>query len=508
MTAADPAALRRSFYLLLAAVSVGIAAAKIVGAENVYEPSRYKPATRQSFGADRDPEAIPERVWPKTRPEPTPTFSSNDKSRWATIRALVDEGTYVVGRRSNFRDRTGPWDDTGIIFEPDYQSLDKVMDPETGAFYSSKPPLLPTVLAGEYWLLKRLVGWSIDRDRWYVICTILLTVNVLPLVVYLVLLARLIEDHAATDFGRLLVFTTACCGTFLTTFSATLNNHVPAAYCTLFAVYPLLRKGGTPATDSPGKLFASGFFAGLTAALEFPAAALAAGLLVPTLIARPGRTLASFLPGLLIPVVALFVCNYAALGRLLPAYSEFGGPWYNYPGSHWAKAGTPQAKGIDFAAEPKPVYAFHLLFGHHGWFSLTPVWLLGAAGLGGLAWRAGPPVKQFVTTRKPGQGGLWSLPLFGAVTVAVSVVVFLFYVWRTNNYGGLTSGPRWLFWLTPLWLLGTLPVADRLARSAAGRLLASVLLGLSVLSAFYPAWNPWRPSWIQQLCELTGWVRY
>ena len=112
----DPAALRRSFYLLLTAVSVGIAAAKNVGAENVYEPSRYKPPTETSFGSDRDKDSIPKRGWPKTRPEPTPTFSSNDKSRWATVRALVEEGTYVVGRRSNFQDKSGPWDDRGIVF--------------------------------------------------------------------------------------------------------------------------------------------------------------------------------------------------------------------------------------------------------------------------------------------------------------------------------------------------------------------------------------------------------
>ena len=37
MNDTDPAALRRSFYLLLTAVAVGIAVARIVGAENVIE---------------------------------------------------------------------------------------------------------------------------------------------------------------------------------------------------------------------------------------------------------------------------------------------------------------------------------------------------------------------------------------------------------------------------------------------------------------------------------------
>jgi hypothetical protein len=57
-------------------------------------------------------------------------------------------------------------------------------------------------------------------------------------------------------------------------------------------------------------------------------------------------------------------------------------------------------------------------------------------------------------------------------------------------------------------LLAIPPAADRLAGSRPGRVLAAVLLGASVLSAFYPAWNPWRPPWLLQLMEYTGWLRY
>lgn len=501
----NPSDLRRSFYLLLTAVAVGIAGAKVVGVENVYEPSRWMPPSEASHGGDRPTEAQPYRPWPKIRPEPTPMFGSNDRSRWATVRALAEEGTYVIGRRVNHEAKAPPFDDRGIIFEDGWTSIDKVMNPATGEYYSSKPPLMATVLAGEYWLLRKATGWSITHDRWWVCCFIMLTVNVLPFAVYLRLLANLIEDYGTTDFGKLFTFTAACCATFLTTFANTLNNHSPAAYCVLFAIYPLLRKGGTDPLDSPGKLFLSGFFAGLSAALELPAAAILGGLFVPLLIARPGRALAYFLPGALIPVVALFVCNYAALGQLLPAYSEFGGPWYNYPGSHWARKGTPDARGIDFADEPKQVYAFHLLVGHHGWFSLTPIWLLGLGGLIGLTATGLPQALRLLRTRDPGPD---RLPLFGALTLAMTVVLFAFYVWRTNNYGGNTSGPRWLFWLTPLWLLGTLPAADRVGRSKVGRVTAAVLLGLSVLSVFYPAWNPWRPPWIEQLLAVTDRVRY
>jgi hypothetical protein len=46
---ADAADTRRSVYLLLTAVAVAIAAAKVVGAENVYEPSRHASARGQGL---------------------------------------------------------------------------------------------------------------------------------------------------------------------------------------------------------------------------------------------------------------------------------------------------------------------------------------------------------------------------------------------------------------------------------------------------------------------------
>ena len=498
-TASDPS-FRWSCYHLLIAATVAIAAAKVVGAELLYEPSRYSAPTADGY-SKMPPD--PPRNWPFQRPEPTPIYSSNDRSRWATVRALVDEGTYVIGKRENFDRKTG-YTDTGIIFEDQYRSLDKVMDPETGLFYSSKPPLYPTMLAGGYLLLKKFLGWDIVGDRWYVICTLLMVFNVLPFGVYLFLLARIVEERGGTDFGRLLTFVTAAFGTFLMTFVPTVNNHLPGAFCVLFAVYPLLRKA---TSETTGGLIVAGFMAGLACTFEFPAAAFLAGLFALITATSPKRAVLIFLPAALVPVLALVLANQMAMGRVLPAYTEFGGPWYNYPGSYWAKAGTDAAKGIDFANETKDVYAFHLLFGHHGWFSLTPVWALALGGLVGGSWKAVPELAT--TFARFGKGTLESrmkfLPL---IILAVSTVVIGFYIYKTNNYGGFTSGPRWLFWLTPLWLLGLLPAADWLGRTTAGRWVAIVLMGISVFSVFYPSANPWRPPWVLQLLETEDWLRY
>ena len=94
---------------------------------------------------------------------------------------------------------------------------------------------------------------------------------------------------------------------------------------------------------------------------------------------------------------------------------------------------------------------------------------------------------------------------------SVGTVCVAFYILGVKpldrNYGGMTSGFRWVFWMAPLWLLAALPAADWLARRAAPAL-GYVLLGLSVLSASYPTWNPWTQPWLTNLFLYLGWEKF
>ena len=95
--------------------------------------------------------------------------------------------------------------------------------------------------------------------------------------------------------------------------------------------------------------------------------------------------------------------------------------------------------------------------------------------------------------------------MFAGAIAAVSLVVVCFYLARPpldRNYGGVSSGFRWVLWLAPLWAAAVVPAADELSRSRAGRALALLLVGVSVLSVAYPTWNPWSPPWIEQ------WIRH
>jgi hypothetical protein len=94
------------------------------------------------------------------------------------------------------------------------------------------------------------------------------------------------------------------------------------------------------------------------------------------------------------------------------------------------------------------------------------------------------------------------------LTLPLTIITFVFYVVRTNNYGGTASGPRWFFWLVPLWLLTMVPEADRWARRGGLRGLAYVLLAVSVGSVTYALNNPWRYSWLFVWLRDMGVVRY
>jgi hypothetical protein len=80
-------------------------------------------------------------------------------------------------------------------------------------YYSSKPPLLSTLLAGQYWLVKQATSLSLSepRDVWTVVRTMLVLTNVVPLVIALGLLARMIDEFGQSDWGRLFTFAAAAC---------------------------------------------------------------------------------------------------------------------------------------------------------------------------------------------------------------------------------------------------------------------------------------------------------
>lgn len=496
---------RRLAVKVLIVAALGVALGRLAAAERIYEPGmEAKRGGKSVFLAGKNP-------------TPTPMFGSNDRSRWATVRALVEDGTFVIGLRSRpdaalaalFAAATPleavtihavRLNDRGIIFTDGWQSVDKVLHPETGEFYSSKPPLLSTLMAGAYYPLHHGLGLSFENDTFLLVRLLVGLLNLLPLPLYLWLLHRVGERYSTQPWTAMFLVTAGAFGTLVSPFFITFSNHVPAVYAALFLLVTLLKIDRDGASAGAAWYVLAGLLAGFMAVNELPALAFAGMAFLILARVSVGKAVFAYLPMMLLPLLAQVGLTYLVLGRIVPVYAETSSVWYQYEGSHWLP--KPTSSGIDYAylKEDKYAYAFHLLVGHHGFFSLTPILLL---GLVGLLMGLKPP------TNRPSSEGPTALPWWLAPAVlVVSVVVIGFYLYKSNNYGGVTNGARWLMWLVPLWLVAMLPAVDRLARWRWGRGLALLLLLLSALSASYYDWSPWRHPWIYNAMDNAGAIPY
>lgn len=403
-----------------------------------------------------------------------PLQSANDRSRWCTVWSLVERGTYQIDTINEY----SRW-----------ASIDKVR--HENHFYSSKPPLYPTLVAGLYWLIKTTTGLNLNQDLNDVTHLILIAVNLIPMLLALMLICRMVELYARADLTRYFVVVSACFATLLTPFLLTLNNHSIAASSAVFTLYPLLRI----LVDGQQKkryFLLAGFFAMFTCCNELPAALF--GLITFGLLfkANPRLTLLVFSPAALVPLIGFFVTNYAATGGWKPFYMYYGTEKYLYEHkgvpSYWK---NPQ--GLDRNLDSPLVYFFHCALGHHGIFSLSPIYLL--------------TLFSWFRIRQAAQHKL--RPLLW-VSLALTVIVFGFYMTRTGNYnyGGNSSALRWMLWLTPFWLLSMIPLLDQLSSKRWLQIGGVICLLLSVFSAHYPQSNPWQAPWIFSWFKEAGWIQY
>jgi hypothetical protein len=474
----DHSALRRGVYLLLIAVSVGSMVGRIFSV-NAVDTIRLEKYLKDQKRSD----------WQKQRP----FLSSNDRSRWATVRSLVELGTYQIDK---------------IVSQPNWDTIDMVKHddqgrpapaPDDGHLYSSKPPLLATLMSAPYWLIYKLTGATLGDNPFAIGRPLLVLFNVLPMIVYFLVIARLAERFGVSDWGRLFVMTCATFGTFLSTFAVAVNNHLTAAVSAGIALDAALRIW----YDGERRLrwfFVAGFFAAFTAADELPALAFFAAVVIGLLYKAPVESCKALLPAALIVVAAAEGTNYLAHHSLAPPYAHRseGDNWYDYQfrrgdkvrDSYWSQ---PAARSPIDQGEPEVrEYIFHALIGHHGIFSLTPIWLFSFWGMFLLCLRRSPDWRAL-----------------GLLVTSVSLVCIAFYLSRPQedrNYGGMTSGFRWVFWFAPLWLVAMLPAADLVAARRWFRGLAIVFLALSVISVSYPTWNPWVHPWLLDFLESQHWV--
>ena len=414
-----------------------------------------------------------------------PLRSANDRSRWCTVRSLVDRGTYQIDDVIKYRG----WD-----------TIDKVR--HDGHFYSTKPPLFPTLIAGLYWTIKNTTGLTISRDTETVSRIILFLVNVVPFLIAMYCFWGILIAARFAAPVRLITLGLTAFTTMLVPFLTVLNNHTVGATSLVFALYAAVKifEGSQSKPASPnqtvsgrnGLFVLCGFFAAFTCCNELPAALFGLAIFLVLLRFDFKRTWMFFVPAALVPLGGFFVTNYLATGGWKPFYMYYGTEKYVYEHlgvpSYWS-----DPRGVDKARDSVPTYIFHCLIGHHGVFSLSPILFLMFPGY----WSG---------TRNNNR----NLRIIHFMGILLTVAIFAFYWKRTENYnyGGVSVALRWVLWLTPFWLLAIAETVD-VFRHRRWLPAVIILLGIpSIYSAWGPWQSPWQQPWIYNAMQIQGWIDY
>jgi len=233
---------------------------------------------------------------------------------------------------------------------------------------------------------------------------------------------------------------------------------------------------------SPRYFLCAGVFAAWTAANELPAFALFVAVGGWLFRSHPRETMKWFVPGALSVMLGFLFTLFFATNGVVPYYLQGG--LYHYEGSYWNNP-----RGINAATDSFLFYSFNMLVGHHGFFSLTPILVFGLVGL----------------CRHKNFAGLCAMGL------VLSVIMFFFLLFKTNNYGGGCHGLRWAFWLTPFYMLALPGGLSMLSSRPMARIMIGMALMASLVSSVLATGGergPWGTSWIHWCMRLTGTVRY
>jgi len=380
--------------------------------------------------------------------------SDNTRSRIITVERLVEKGTFA---------HLVPGDTT-----PFPLSIDAVM--VNNKMYSSKPPIYPMLMAAESFLLKCLTGWDFYSHRKEFIRYLTLLNQVIPYMIVLILSLAMVSwyfpDRRTLVF--LLLFMTAASLPYA--YSVTINNHSIAA-TSFFIVFYLV---WVIIYQKKRKLIyyaLTGLLAGLGASTDLPGlifALMALGALYLTDAKKAS-------------LAALFVFIFLALtawvywkitGSIKPIYMQ--GSLYHYTNSYWQ-----EREAFDLLKENKLQYLFHITFGHHGLFSLTPVLLLSLWSL-----------FRSIIKRD------WELWPILIAFASGALLIFIFVLFRTSNYGGYAIGMRWFVLFMPILLFASAPLIHFFSQKNWGLflLIFAILWSMPAVAealyyeAFYRSW--------------------
>ena len=380
----------------------------------------------------------------KTDPE-----SAHEFSRLGTVESLVERGTYQLDG-STFID-----------------TVDKIYS--DGHFYSHQPPLLATLEAPAYLLIRAPGVRFNNRGRRLATYLFSLFTNGLALALTAVVFAQILTLCGLAPPTRDVAAVLLPLGTWLLPYGIVTNNHGISGLLLALLIWLLLLLEWHGATR--GRVAATGVVLGLLCAIEIlPLISFAPLTMIYLAMRRDvrGRSLLMLAAAFAAPLVAHAVINIRITGDVIPA--GFHQELFSYPGSVF----TPESLSgtVKFhSARELGRYARDSLFAGKGFLTFAPLCLLGLiAACAGWRW--------WSRARGP------QLVLLGGIILSLGASLL-----TTNNFGGEAAGFRHAVYLAPAVLTFLVPW---LAGSPALRraVLAVAVLSMTLMLTFAVR-KPW-----------------
>ncbi len=408
-------------------------------------------------------------------------YGQNDLSRFVAVESLLLRGTFHIDG--------SPW--TKRMEERGGREVhelhDMVYNQRDGHFYSSKPPVYTMILAGVLWPLKKLGAVFPALEPWPAVPVFLLTwlvVGGMSACGFYCLRRKAGEWLQQREADLVTVLTLG--GTLFLTYSVTMNHHTFTAALVLMSFFLLGMAEAAPVVKD-GRAAAAGFLMALASVVDIGhgvAFSIAFGLYILFYL-RSWRTLIFFGLGALAPLCLHCVVQYRIWGSVLPVQLISGTK--DYAGTYWQSQLEPDIWQI-----PRYYYWLLTLFSMRGLFVLSPILLIGAAGL------IGDIVKWARAAGQDKEGGESGRAVRGAGYVAGSVmfgIAFLFaYFWfvAPTNFCGSCFGFRWYIGFMPLLAFYAAREYARHRESPGFRKLFYVLGAISVAFALVGMQQPWQ----------------
>ena len=397
-------------------------------------------------------------------------LAENEKSRLATVQAIVEQGTLVI---SDSRPDLAGTADRIVVRDvaPDGRAA--------AGEYSKLPPVMSALMAGWYWILNNLTGLTFAGDADYLIYLLTVLTVTLPVAGAAGMVYRLGRIFELPRPWRAGLGVIVVCGSGLVSYATVISSNALAASLVIAAAACLFHVAAIakPVHRAPW-LAMTGFLASLAAVVDLGALVFLVllGCVLLALRWPWGRTVAGvalYVGGALPPLLLHAALTIPVTGDMLPGFLH---PELSPPAPH---VSVPASAADELPTElsVRLSEAFDAVLGWRGLVSHFPVILVGVAGIVLVLRRHWPPATKLLAT----------------VSLAAGLVIVITYLMTQPDWLQPMFSARWFILFLPLlvfWAGAWLRNRHHPITWA----VAAILLAFSMLTSLVGATNPFMPT--------------